>query len=472
MPFQTIPINISGPSYQDRSKALSSQQSLNLYPEIVEEGKDQFVMKSFPGQVLLSTAVPGIDRGAHQMHETPHRVVGNNLYRISSAGVHTLLGNIPGIERCTFADDGINLFIVANRIVTQYNSSTGTVSKVTNVNIDGALTVTFINNIFAYTFPTYTQFSFAGDGSQASGLDAIGAESNPDELIRDYMFDQVLYRFGTRSCPNWYNSGVGSPPFDRIEGQIINTGLAARHSIANNRQFIYWLGTDLQIYRARSGQEIPVSSAAMAAAIQKYEKVDDAHGHTFTIDNKDMYLITFPSANKTWCLVEELGQKGWFELSKGIDNGAYNAGSISEVYNKVFIGNQTTGQWSQLTFDRHDLNGQPWRRRRTIGTINGDTLNAKGKRVQMSRAEFLLETGVGLLSGQGDNPKIMVEASYDGGNTWGAGVWMRIGRQGEYIRAEWFSLKTFYNMVIRLTTSDPVAINIYSATIDLRLAGR
>ena len=91
----------------------------------------------------------------------------------------------------------------------------------------------------------------------------------------------------------------------------------------------------------------------------------------------------------------------------------------------------------------------------------------------MSRLEFIIETGVGLITGQGSDPKIIIEASYDGGKSWTTGAWLRIGRLGETnVRAEWFSLKSFYDMIVRITTSDPVSFNLYSGAVDLRLAGR
>ncbi len=473
MPFRTIPVNITGPSYQDRSRPLSVQETRNFYHEVVESGKDKYVIKSFPGQKLLSSVAAGTDRGMHQMLEVAYRVVGNILYEIPLDGTHINRGAIPGAGRCIFADDGINLFIVSDKIVNKYDSSTKIITKVTNVNIDGSQSVTNINNIFAYTKPLLTTFSDAGIGDQASGDNAIGAESNPDDLVRDYAFDQVLYRFGTRSCENWYVSGVGTPPVDRIEGQVINIGLGAIHSVNNSKDFIYWLGSDSQVYRARGGQEQVISTAAISGAIQAYSYVDDAFGEVFTLDNKTIYLLSFPTENKTWCLIEELGLNGWFELSAGISDGEYNAGSILQVYNKIFIGDKSNGKLYELDFDTYDQAGEPWRRRRVIASINGDALGQKGKRVQMSRMEFVLETGTGLLSGQGDDPQIMIEASYDGGRTWGTGTWMKIGRLGEFnIRAEWYSMKSFYDMIVRITTSDPVAFNIYSAAIDLQLSGR
>ena len=471
--FQTVPINITGGSYQDRSRPLSSQETRNLYQELIDAGKDQYVTKSFPGQKLLNSGVAGIDRGSHQMNEIAYRVIDNTLYEVSKLGIHTDRGTIPGSDRCIFADDGVNMFVVANGIASQYSTSTRTVTTVTDSSITGALSVTFINNQFAYTFPLLTVFSDVGDGSSASSLNAVGAESDPDELVRDYTFNQILYRFGKRSCENWYNSGVGTPPFDRIEGQIINIGLQAIHSVANSKDFIYWLGSDNQVYAARGGQERVISTAAISGEIQSYAETTDAFGEIFTIDNLTIYVLTFPTANKTWALIEKLGVNGWFELSEGIDEGRYNAGSILEVYNKIFIGDKSNGNLNYLDFNTYDQAGEPWQRRRVMGSINGDKLGQKGHRVQMSRMEFILETGVGLITGQGEDPKIMIEASYDGGKSWSTGTWMKIGRLGQTnILAEWYSMKSFYDMIVRLTTSDPVAFNIYSAAIDIRLAGQ
>jgi len=471
MTFQTIPINIAGGSYQDRSRSLTSQETRNFYQEYLEAGKDKYVIKSFPGQKIFGSTTGGIDRGQHQMAEINYRVQDKTLWRVASDGTHTDKGTINGTGRCIFADDGINLFIVTTGYVYHYDGSTVTI--VTDSSIVGAQSVTFINNQFAYTFPTLTVFSDVGDGSSASSLNAVNEESTPDDLVRDYAFDQILYRFGKRSVNGWYNSGVGTPPFDKIEGQTVSVGLSAIHSVNNTRDYVYWLGSDNQVYRMRSGQADPISTTAISAEIQGFDIIDDAFGEILTIDNKYIYVLTFPSENKTWALNEELGKDGWFELSEGVDSNRYNAGSISNVYEKVLIGDKDNGNLYELDFNTYDLNGETWQRRRVISSINGDMLGQKGKRVQMSRLELIIESGTGLIHGQGDDPQIMIEASYDGGASWDAGTWMKIGRLGNNVkRAEWFSMKSFYDMIVRITVTDPVDISIFSGAIDLRLAGR
>jgi hypothetical protein len=90
----------------------------------------------------------------------------------------------------------------------------------------------------------------------------------------------------------------------------------------------------------------------------------------------------------------------------------------------------------------------------------------------MSRLEIMMNTGVGVISGQGDKPRIMIETSYDGGRTWRAGTWASTGRLGEFIlKVELFNMKSFYDCMVRFSTTDPVNYSVYSSSVDLRLAG-
>jgi hypothetical protein len=473
--FQTVPVNVAGPSYHDRSRPLSSQETRNFYHELLHSGKEQYVIKSFPGQTYLANAGAGADRGSHVMANVPYRVVGTTLYSVTSGWVYTAIGSIPGTERCIFADDGTDMFIACGGgVVKQYTPSTGTLSTVTDTNITGAKSVAYLNNQFLYTFDHLTVVSNVSDGATANGLNAIDEESSPDLLIRDYVFQQVIYRFGETSCPSWWNPVTASvPPIERIDGQVLGAGLAAIHAVTSSRDWIYFVGTDKQIYQARGAQLNQFSSAALAGAIQDYSDISDCWASTFTLDNKTMILFSFPTAGHTWCTSEELGIDGWFELSAGVGTNEYNAGSIVEAYGKVLIGASSGGNLYHLDFTSYDQGGATWQRRRVLGSINGDALGAKGYRVEMSRMEFIMETGTGLITGQGSDPKIMIEASYDGGRTWTTGQWLRIGRLGEYtLRAEWYNMRSFTDMMVRLTITDPVACNIYAAAIDLRVLPR
>jgi hypothetical protein len=464
---KNIPLNVTGPSYQDRSRPLSSQQTKNFYHAIVEEGKENYVLHSWHGLKKLST-LQGIDRGMSK--DRNYCVKGTKLYSFTKLGVTTEIGDIPGVKRAVIAWDGVNLIIVVEKVWI-YSTSTGLIVEATNSNIVGATAATFINNQIVYTVNGLFVVSTPGDPTTASGLNAAAAESQPDDLVRAYAFQQALYLFGANSTEPWWNSGTGNPPFQRIDGQIFEVGCAAIHSIANTDEAIYWLGDDHAVYQASGGSKKRISTSAISHAIAGYSVVDDAIAYTLTLEGMNFYILTFITENKTWALNESLGKDGWFELSSGVDNEKYQATSIAHYFGKNYaIDDNSVFEIDINTFTNGSDSIQ---RRRITSSVNGKLLNAPGARVQMSRLEIIMEKGVGLITGQGEDPQIMIDISRDGGKSWAQEGFVRVGRLGEtQLRVELFSLISDYDFIFRITTSDPVSYEIYSAVIDLRLAGR
>lgn len=476
MSFQTIPVQVTGPSYQSRSKPLSSQVTQNWYQQFDEKGKDPYVLLPFPGLKVLGSAA-GEDRGFHRMAEVLYQVKGTSLYSIDKLGNYTLKGSIPGTSYAIMADDGINMFIVADILVWKFTTDTGLVTQVTDVNITGAKSVDFFNNQFIYTFDKFSTVSNVGDGSTASGLNIVGEETLPDDLVRDFVFEDIIYRCGVRSVVGWWNNPALTPPIDRLAGRVFYVGLAAINSIAETDQAFYWLGDDFAIYRASGGSEQRVSTDAISNELQKFSDVSDAIANTFTFEGQNFYQITFPTGNKTFVMNESLGVNGWFELSSGVNSplqsSKYQGQTIISAYGQNMVADVDNGNIYKLDFDTFTNNLLPLQRIRVTQSVNGDLLNSKGKRVQMSCLKLIMESGVGIIEGQGDNPRIMIEYSDDGGRSWNGGSWPRVGRLGEFtLQVEWFDLGSFYDRIFRISTTDPVNYSIYSATIDLRLAGK
>ena len=152
MAFETVDVQVAGPSYQSRSRPVSSQATINFYQQFDESGKEPFVIHSWPGQDLVGS-VTGKDRGQHVMSGIRYRIAGNTLYEVKSDGTHTDRGTILGSSRCIIADDGTNMFIVNAGNVQQYNASTTTLSSVTDPDIVGSIAVGFLDNQFIYTKP-------------------------------------------------------------------------------------------------------------------------------------------------------------------------------------------------------------------------------------------------------------------------------------------------------------------------------
>ncbi len=463
--FTTVPFNIVGGTYENRSKPISTQRTVNMYQQVNPKVKSQVSLQSFPGQKLLQGVDGEVDRNTHNMAEILYRVVDNTLYSVDSLGVHTSLGTVTGSNRCIFADDGDNLVIIADKVYV-YTKSTDTFTENTNVNLVNVLSVTIINNQFIYTTPDLSFMSQPGDPFDVSGLDAVDAESNPDELVRDYVFNQTIYRFGVRTMEPWYNSGVGSPPIDRIEGQQISVGLGAISSVANTDRAIYWLGDDKCIYRISGGIYERISDDGISNSIEEMTTISDAFGYTFTLQGQDFYLITFPSENKTFVNNESLGKDGWFELRSYQDK-SYSGTSLIQIYDKLIVADK--GDLLTLELNEYTQNTDTMIRERITDEITAEDLGLDFDMLLMSSLTLKVESGVGLITGQGENPRIRVELSTDGGRTYPHVQWVEIGQLGEHTQlVEIDMFATGRSLRFRLRMSDPVPLAIYGAKLKVK----
>ena len=79
-----------------------------------------------------------------------------------------------------------------------------------------------------------------------------------------------------------------------------------------------------------------------------------------------------------------------------------------------------------------------------------------------------LEPGVGLDTGQGSDPQIMLRVSKDGGHTWGNEMWRDIGKAGVYKRrVKWDFLGIARTWTFEFVVEDPVDISLLGAYADV-----
>ena len=462
MPFQTLPVNIVGQTYQHRSRSLSNQVTMNLIPEFVISGKTETSLSAWPGSKAFSSGA-GADRGMHVFKNELYKVSSSTLEKIGAGGVRTTVGTIAGTSPCVFADDGNEMRIASGGL--DYISNGSTVAAITDPDLVEGNSVAYLNQqIINDSTGGQFQVSDVGNPDSVDALNVATAESAPDDTIRVYAFNERLYLFGERTIETWYNSGVGNPPFDRVQGGTMNIGLAAVYSVAATADAVYFLGSDRSVYRFTSHQPQTITTPAIANAFENFTTVSDARGYVVNIEGQSFYVLNFPTEGKTFAFNED--GNAWFQLSTGANQSNYIGTSYAECYGKRFIA--SGGDVLQLDLDTYTDDSQTVIRERVTAPIVSPT----GERFVMSRFQVIMETGVGLATGQGSNPKMMFQASYDGGKSWTNEDWVEIGRAGEgRVKVEWFNMASCYEAVIRIRVSDPVFISIHSAAVDIRGGG-
>jgi len=462
MPFQSLPVTFVGPSYQHRSRSLSSQKTMNLIPEFLPSGKSQGAMTNWYGGKAWSTGT-GDDRGLHVFAGVLYKVTGQSLYSIDILGAQTFIGAIDGASPCIFADDGYTMRIATG--LKDYLYGSGSLSELSDPDLRPGNSVAYLNQqmINDSTSGQFQVSDVGVPGSIASNNFAT-AESAPDDTVRVYTFNERLFLFGDRSSvETWYNSGTGNPPFDRVQGGTMQIGIKSPYSVASSQEFVYFLGADSTVYRFSATQAVPVTPPAIAAEFSNYTS-DDARAYMVNIEGMSFYVINFVTEGRTWAYNED--GNAWFELSTGANESNYIGTSYAEAYGKKFIADG--GNVLELDADTFTDNSEVIIRERVSSPITGTT----GERIEMSSFTLIMETGVGLITGQGVNPVVMFSASYDGGKSFSQESTVEIGRQGEGRESVvWYNMASAYEIVIKARISDPVFVSIHSASIQLRQAG-
>jgi hypothetical protein len=157
----------------------------------------------------------------------------------------------------------------------------------------------------------------------------------------------------------------------------------------------------------------------------------------------------------------------FYELRQTIlvgDSGADVAAALAFSMPMITLGASVSNKWGASI---PQGSGQVSRRliRRLRQTPH---LSAEEVTLFFSKFQLDMETGVGLTTGQGITPQVMLQWSTDHGHTWSNEHWIESGPIGAYRwRAIWRRLGRARDMVFRVVISDPVKIALIDAYVDV-----
>jgi hypothetical protein len=210
-----------------------------------------------------------------------------------------------------------------------------------------------------------------------------------------------------------------------------------------------------------------ISTFPIENAIQNYAITSDAVAYTYQEAGHEFYVITFPSADVTWAY--DLSTNMWHRRS-WVDNmnvqHRVRANCMMNFANNVMVGDWQNGNIYIQDTKQYTDNGHKIVRQRRCPHLTADL-----KRMFHSDLQIQFQPGVGLQSGQGQNPQAMLRWSDDGGSTWSNEHWVSIGQVGQYKnRALWRRLGHARDRIYEVNVSDPINAVIVSANLNA-LAG-
>lgn len=465
--YQTVPLRVVGPTDMNKSQQVNSALTKGWYPEITEDGRAESALLPWPGSTLFGASPENLDRGLHVFKDELYSVLNNSLYKVSAFGAYTKIGDIDGVTRCIFDNNAVEMVITSDGNAYSYNGIA--LTKGDAGEFASTRATTMLNNFFLYDADLDNFFvSEAGD---ALDFRAAGsAESNGDDLVRPYAFGQWVYMMGTLSLEPFWNAGADTLGFDRIDGSIVEKGLGGIYTVDNTDQFMYFLGDDSNVYQVAQSAIRKISTPSISFQMGKLD-ASTAVGWTMVLDGQDFYVLNFGEDDLSYAYSEQTN--AWFNLSTGVNDGRYIASSYARVYGKHIGVDYRTGNTIELIDTAFDDLGETIQRVRTLPPMNSSKMGlGAGKRLLMTKAKFILQTGQGLVVGQGSDPAIEIEYSIDGGATWAVIDWPKVGKLGQYlVKVEAWKMVSFYDIQFRLTMADPVFSSLQDGSFDIKLAG-
>lgn len=473
-----------GGSYQSQSAISDQERTVNFYLELLESKGATAPVSLYPSpgvQAFLTVSAVGgraMFAGTTSNTERSFGVIGATFYEFFSGGTATARGTVAVDANpatiSTNGDGGGELFITSGDHGYCYTLATNTLTEVLTsgatqggmlsgyfIAFDVATSTITISNLFDGLTWDPTQFAQR----------TIGADPWRAMVITPY--GQICLP-GVKSGEFWFNKGNFPFPFAPDLSGLFAYGTAATFSIQCSGTSPVWLGSaedgGTVVLAAQGYAPQRISNHALERAMTHYARVDDALGQTYAEDGHRFYLLTFPTANVTWAYDFQTPTAGW------VERGTWIAETASYQYwrpifhcfafGKHLMADRQSGVVYQMSNDfAMDVDSRPIRRLRRSPSVVDEN-----RRVIHSWFELLLETGLGLSTGQGQTPTVMLRYSDDGGRTWSSELTSSAGAIGDYPkRVYWTALGQARQRVYEVSFSDPIPWRLTAAY--LRVAG-
>lgn len=453
-------------SYRHRSTPASPSRLVNVFFEqLPPDAKSPGLLCRAPGLSSYLTVGNGPIQGVHADHGLLYVVSGGTLYSVTSTPTATSRGSVGSIASPSEIDmdSNVDSVVVVNPPDAYYLTNATTFGQITDTDFTsrGAGDVEFIDNYMAFREPDTGRW-FAADLGSPSSFDALNfatAEGSPDTLVGMKTDHAQEVLFGERSVEIWQNTGISGFPFERVSNGLIEQGCLNGRTIAKADQSLYWVAEDFTVRRLDGVTPMRVSTHAIEQWLRT-TTILSLRGYSYTQEGHVFYVLTAPEG----CYAFDVTTQQWAERqSFGYET--WNWGWPTAFAGNIVVGSTTSNMLATLDPEVYAELGSTQRAEWTYQPVY-----AEGARAFHDRLELIFEPGVGLTTGQGSDPEVMLDFSDDGGITWKSLPNKKLGQIGHYAnRCAWHGLGSARQRVYRAAVSDPVKVFLTDTQLEVRM---
>lgn len=464
-----------GGDYKSQSPNASCEQTINWYPEKIEspDGKSAMALYPCPGISLFVALADSPIRAFLLINGRMFTIAGGTLFEIFTDGTSTNRGTVASDgQPATMASSATQFLIVSAGITYYYTLATDTLVSLGGsggANMLGTPSMCgFSDGYFIVLLKNTNQFQISGllDASSWSALDTAKVSVFPDNIVSMLVDHREIWFFGLTKSVAYATTGNAGFPFSPIPSAFIEQGCGAQFSPARFDNSLGWWGADergsMIAWRANGYTPIRISDHAIENEIQGLATNSDGVSYSYQDQGHTFWATRFPTASVTRVYDSATGM--WHERSHLV-NGVQKA-HLSQyhvfAFGKHLVGDPTSGNIYQMSISIYDDAGSPIRRVRRSPHIS-----VENQWMFHSFLQIDLEAGLGLTSGQGSDPQIMLRWSDDGGHTWNTERTVSAGKIGQYKRRAIFRrLGRSRDRVYEIAVSDPIPWRIIDGYVE------
>lgn len=467
-----------GGSNTTQSPVANNERTVNFYVEPAPDGS--MALYPTPGVSTFASITDAPGRGGILVHGgRVFAVIGASFVEIFEDGTTTTHGSVTvdanPATLCTNGDGGGQVFVTSGGKGYIFDLSANTLTQVI---ASGCTMGAHLDGYFLYLDSSTSTLYVSDllDGTTWDPTQFAQRSIQPDPWVAMVVLDRYIWLLGSQTSEIWYNAGTFPFPFVPHPSGLISYGCAAPFSATVVSGALYWLAASAvgegQVITATGFTPQIVSTFAMLSQIDGYVTLADAIGDGYQDLGHTFYLLTFPAARTTWAYdATEGGTLPIPPTLRWTERGTWDSQNAEYVAWRPIYHGYAFGH--HLVLDRET--GSIFRMSPTIGTDadgNGvrrlrrpPTLFSKNERLRVPLLELLLEPGLGLTTGQGENPLVSMRMSTDGGKTWGHERFRSAGARGEYgARVRWTRCGSGRKMQPEFVFTDPIPWRVLGAT--------
>lgn len=467
--------NFIGPAYRARSESAAADTLKNLYlemTEIAEETKSGFFYGTPGLKSLLSTSGSGC-RGTWSQDGLTIAVIGGTVYQVDFLALTaTSLGTMPNDgARCSFASNGRGgeqLGICGGGVLKVLDLVTMTLSGSVSLPLSNLPVVLKFIDGYGLLLEADTAtvwFSNLEDLTTWDALDFFARSHSSDNLVGMEVVRNRLWTFGSDYTEVYYDTGDADNPFQPYPGSLMHEGAVYWAAIVGVGDAVYWLGQNRtgtnRVLRGVDYSPVVISSPAISFALAALSR-DMAAAEADAYEQEGHDFVCWSIGDETWCYdIREsalTGEACWHQRTNWDETHGtehrWRARGICAAGSVILCGDYLSGDLYTLDLDTFEDNGNTIVRERTA-----PYLSTENQWLFLDQIEMGLQSGVGLSSGQGSDPELLLSVSGNGGASFNPPIAGTMGAIGEALnRAMWVMLGRVRadRLVIRIRQSDPV----------------